>query len=119
MRTVKRDTYDLGASMTSCWRFYAAYVAAKNYWLHVFALRHQFIFGMPRGVNRKLSNWVKGVAQDRFKFMTKVGGTLLEQVNRAYSSQTCPKCGFVEEKNRKGDRFKCQHPYSWVPGPCG
>ncbi|WP_353928567.1 zinc ribbon domain-containing protein [Desulfofundulus kuznetsovii] len=29
-------------------------------------------------------------------------------MNAAYSSQTCPVCGWVDAKNRHGDVFKCQ-----------
>ena len=32
-----------------------------------------------------------------------------EQVNPAYTSQLCPKCDFVDSKNRNGDKFTCLH----------
>lgn len=72
-------------------------------------LRHAFTFDRPKGVNRKLSNWVKGVLQDRLEFKVLTGGSRHEQVNPAYGSQVCPSCGFVDSKNRNGDRFKCLH----------
>ncbi len=72
-------------------------------------LRHAFTFDKPKGVNRKLSNWIKGVLQDRLEFKVLAGGSRHEQVNPAYGSQTCPSCGFVDKKNRNGDRFKCLH----------
>jgi len=34
---------------------------------------------------------------------------LLSEENPAYSSQTCPSCGFVHSNNRKGEKFYCQH----------
>jgi hypothetical protein len=40
-----------------------------------------------------------------FKALAK--GFRHEQVNPAYGSQSCPKCEFVDYKNRTGDNFKC------------
>ena len=60
-------------------------------------------------MNRRLSSWVKGVLQDRLEFKVLAGGSRHEQVNPAYGSQVCPSCGFVDSKNRNGDRFKCLH----------
>jgi Putative transposase DNA-binding domain. len=39
----------------------------------------------------------------------KAEGFRHEQVNPAYGSQTCIRCGFVDAGNRNGDRFKCLH----------
>lgn len=72
-------------------------------------LRHAFTFDKSKGVNRRLSAWVKGVLQDRLEFKVLAGGSRHEQVNPAYGSQACPSCGFVDSKNRNGDRFKCLH----------
>lgn len=72
-------------------------------------LRHAFTFDRPKGLNRKLSAWTKGVLQDRLEFKVLAGGSRHEQVNPAYGSQTCPRCGFVDAKNRTGDRFLCLH----------
>lgn len=72
-------------------------------------LRHAFTFDKPKGMNRRLSSWVKGVLQDRLEFKVLAGGSRHEQVNPAYGSQVCPSCGFVDSKNRNGDRFKCLH----------
>ena len=72
-------------------------------------LRHAFTFDKPKGMNRRLSSWAKGVLQDRLEFKVLAGGSRHEQVNPAYGSQTCPSCGFVDSKNRNGDRFKCLH----------
>ena len=70
-------------------------------------LSHVFSFTRGRNWNRKLSSWVKGTLQDRTRFKALAGGSRHEQVNAAYTSQTCPACGFVEAKNRRGDRFQC------------
>lgn len=72
-------------------------------------LRHAFTFDRPRCLNRKLSAWTKGVLQDRLEYKVLAGGSRHEQVNPAYGSQTCPRCGFVDRKNRAGDRFLCLH----------
>lgn len=70
-------------------------------------LRHTFTFNKPKTINRKLSVWTKGIIQDRAEFKALEGGSLHKQVNPAYGSQTCPLCGFVWNKNRSGDMFKC------------
>lgn len=33
---------------------------------------------------------------------------LVIKVNPAYSSQTCPSCGYLSKKNRNGTKFRCQ-----------
>ena len=60
-------------------------------------------------MNRRLSAWVRGELKERleFKALAKCFGH--EQVNPAYSSQTCLICDYVDHKNRKGDRFECQY----------
>ena len=60
-------------------------------------------------MNRRLSAWVKGKLQERLEFKALAKGFGHKQVNPAYSSQTCVPCGFVDSKNRSGDRFKCQY----------
>jgi transposase len=60
-------------------------------------------------MNRRLSGWVRGEIQERVYFKAVVKGFHHEQVNPAYGSQTCPLCGFVDSRNRKGDMFKCLH----------
>lgn len=35
------------------------------------------------------------------------GGSCRQRVNPAYSSQTCPQCGYVHAGNRNGDKFVC------------
>ena len=70
-------------------------------------LRHTFTFDKSRAVNRRLSAWVRGALQDRVQFKALAEGFRHEQVSAAYSSQTCPICGFVDSGNRKGDRFVC------------
>jgi transposase len=70
-------------------------------------LGHTFRFENHKGMNRKLSIWVRGTIQDRAEFKAMEGGSLHKQVNCAYGSQLCPSCGFLWSKNRSGDTFKC------------
>jgi hypothetical protein len=72
-------------------------------------LRHTFTYDAPRAVNRRISCWIRGKIQDRIAFKTLAEGFRHEQVNPAYGSQTCPSCGFVDEKNRTKDLFTCLH----------
>lgn len=72
-------------------------------------LSHAFTFDKPKTWNRRLSAWTRGVIQSRVQFKALTEGFRHEQVNPAYSSQTCPVCGFVDSGNRKGDVFVCLH----------
>lgn len=72
-------------------------------------LSHSFSFQKGRKWNRRLSSWVRGTLRERIEFKALVKGFDHQQVNAAYSSQTCFPCGYVGQSNRKGDKFKCQH----------
>lgn len=72
-------------------------------------LRHNFVFNKSKTINRKLSSWIKGKLQDRIEFKALAEGFRHEQVNPAYGSQSCPNCEFVDQGNRKQDRFQCLH----------
>jgi putative transposase len=58
-------------------------------------------------MSRQVSLWPRGILQERTDFKASTVGCRREQVNPAYTSQMCPHCGFVNGKNRSGDRFKC------------
>jgi putative transposase len=58
-------------------------------------------------MSRQVSLWPRGILQERTDFKALAAGCRREQVNPAYTSQMCPHCGFVNGKNRNGDRFKC------------
>jgi putative transposase len=58
-------------------------------------------------LSRQVSLWPRGILQERTDFKALATGCCREQVNPAYTSQMCPHCGFVNGKNRHGDRFKC------------
>jgi predicted RNA-binding Zn-ribbon protein involved in translation (DUF1610 family) len=55
----------------------------------------------------------KGYLVPRYKLMIavktlcEIHGIPFKLVPAQYTSQTCPKCGYVNEKNRDGERFKC------------
>ena len=50
---------------------------------------------------------MRGKLEERVAFKALAEGFRHEQVNPAYGSQTCVCCGFVDCKNRSGDKFKC------------
>jgi hypothetical protein len=60
-------------------------------------------------LSRLVSQWARGTLKERVEFKASAGGSRREQVNPAYSSQTCPACGFVHRNNRHGNRFQCLH----------
>jgi hypothetical protein len=59
--------------------------------------------------NRRLSAWVRGRLQTRTEFKALAGCSGHQQVNPAYTSQTCPACGYVHRANRHFDTFQCGH----------
>src|SRR5262249_17527972 len=64
--------------------------------------------GPSKEVSRRVSYWSRSTLKDRFEFKASAAGCRREQVNPAYTSQTCPECGYLEKSNRKGDVFQCQ-----------
>lgn len=58
-------------------------------------------------LSRQVSLWARSLLKERVEFKASAGGSRREQVNPAYSSQTCPTCGFVHRGNRRGDAFQC------------
>jgi putative transposase len=68
---------------------------------------------------RQVSLWPRGTLADRTDFKASAAGCHRRHVNPAYTSQTCPRCWFVDGQNRNGDRFKCRKclyeaPADWV-----
>jgi putative transposase len=70
-------------------------------------LSHSFTYKKSPVVNRRLSSWLRGEIQSRIAFKALAEGFRHEQVNPAYGSQLCPKCDFVDQKNRIADKFTC------------
>lgn len=58
-------------------------------------------------MSRKVSLWARNALTHRVEFKASVKGFDRKQVNAAWSSQSCPTCGFVHRQNRQGDRFQC------------
>ena len=57
--------------------------------------------------NRKMSQWVKGVLDKRLEYKLKYNGIKVTDINAAYTSQTCHKCGRFGI--RDNDLFICSH----------
>jgi transposase len=60
-----------------------------------------------KNISRRVSLWARSTLKNRVEFKASAEGFCRKQVNPAFSSQTCPACGFVHRDNRQGDRFKC------------
>ncbi|WP_423783192.1 zinc ribbon domain-containing protein [Ferrimicrobium acidiphilum] len=64
-------------------------------------------------ISRLCSSWARDENQERITVHAYVGGSGIQTVNAAYTSQTCPDptCGYVHRDNRHGDVFHCRNPY--------
>ncbi len=62
-----------------------------------------------RNLSRVVSRWMRSKLRERTAFLSQAGGSQLETVNPAYTSQECPQCGDVHKDNRQGDRSHCRH----------
>jgi IS605 OrfB family transposase len=60
-----------------------------------------------RKLSRKVSRWMRQSLGERLEFKIQAGGSRQAIVNAAYTSQTCPACGWVDKENRHGDRLRC------------
>lgn len=83
--------------------------APPTFVVHEDLAKSSFKFKYGAAQNRTLSNWARGAFAERLEYKAQVRGSHLLAVNPAYSSQLCPICGFVDKKNRSGDRFQCLH----------
>ena len=72
-------------------------------------LTHMWGRTRSRKLSRIVSRWARSILRERLEFRTEAGGSRLETVNAAYTSQTCPvsTCGDVHKDNRHGERFHC------------
>lgn len=62
-----------------------------------------------KGLTRKISTWQRSIIGGRKEYKDYIYSvTDPGPVNAAYTSQTCPKCGWVGAKNRHGDVFTCR-----------
>lgn len=58
-----------------------------------------------KSYNRKMSQWVKGVLNERLEYKLKYNGIKVTDVNASYTSQVCSKCGRFGI--RDNDKFTC------------
>lgn len=64
--------------------------------------------GLSRRLRGELSSWHHRLLQEALLCKVEELGVPAVFVNPAYSSQTCPRCGHVSRKNRRGNRFLCE-----------
>jgi IS605 OrfB family transposase len=60
---------------------------------------------LGKNTNRRLSGWVKGLMASAIDIVASRRGSRVVQVNAAYTSQICSKCGCLGK--RTGDKFHC------------
>jgi IS605 OrfB family transposase len=60
-----------------------------------------------RYYTNKIQRWSYRKTIDKLVRMSEVKGIELVKVSPAYTSQTCSKCGHVDEKSRNGEHFSC------------
>ena len=61
-----------------------------------------------KDISRRVSYWHRRRLKERIEFKASVAGCERKQINPAYTSQSCPACGYLDKANRQGDRFQCQ-----------
>jgi putative transposase len=59
-----------------------------------------------KDISRRVSYWHRRTLKERIEFKASVAGCDRKQINPAYTSQTCPRCGYLNKANRQGDRFQ-------------
>jgi len=62
---------------------------------------------LSRRMNRLVTNAGRGIVQEKLKSLTAEYGIEIVEQNPAYSSQECHACGYLDQKNRKGETFEC------------
>ncbi|RUM71433.1 MAG: transposase [Sulfurovum sp.] len=55
---------------------------------------------LSKKLNRMISNFGKSIIEEKFESIKEKYGIEITQINPAYTSQECSKCGYVEKKNR-------------------
>jgi len=65
------------------------------------------ILKLARGIikkkllNRLLQNFGKAIIKNKLQFLKDEFGIKITEINPAYTSQTCSKCGYISKRNRK------------------
>ena len=65
--------------------------------------------GLSRRMNRLVQNFGRTVFRSALAAKSDQFGFKVTEVNAAYTSQTCSRCGYVDKLNRRGERFTCRH----------
>jgi IS605 OrfB family transposase len=60
---------------------------------------------LGKNTNRRLSGWIKGLMASAIDIVASRRGSRVVQINAAYTSQTCSKCGCFGKRTR--DKFHC------------
>lgn len=63
----------------------------------------------PPTLNRRLSHWLYAYAADLLQRRCEEEGVILQEKLPAYTSIFCRMCSKWNERNRRGDKFKCRH----------
>jgi len=63
---------------------------------------------LSRRMNRIVTNAGRRIVEHKLADLTERFGIEIEYINPAYSSQECSACGYVDRKNRAGERFQCR-----------
>ncbi len=94
----------VGAAVAAALRERPAIVAVED-------LSHLRGRTRSRRLSRIVSRWARSTLSERLAYRSAAGGSRLETVNAAFTSQSCPNpaCGFTHRGNRHGDRFHCLH----------
>ena len=61
-------------------------------------------------MRRFIGSWAWRYWLDRLQMLCEENRVRFRSVWPAYTSQTCPACGLVDKRNRKGEMFRCQNP---------
>ncbi|WP_281828826.1 transposase [Lactobacillus amylolyticus] len=65
--------------------------------------------GLSRSLNRFLTRCGRKAVSAKLSRLTETKGIVIDEVNPAYTSQTCQRCGYVDRKNRPTQsKFKCK-----------
>jgi putative transposase len=62
-----------------------------------------------RRVNRLFNFWLYGHLIRRLYELGELHGVRVVAVNAAYTSQSCPECGYRDSLNRRDQAFECVH----------
>ena len=65
--------------------------------------------GLSRRMNRLLTNCGRGAVARKLADLNERYGIEIHEVEPAYTSKTCSGCGYVDARQRSGEKFHCRH----------